>query len=130
MPLPVTVSNDSGKPLYQQIKEQIRELILIGTLPEGMLLPSIRELAADLSCSIITIRRVYQDLESEKLLLTRQGTGTFVAKVDSGERNKYRTTAVEGAFKTAVELGRRVQCPEDEMRGILERLLKETRGKS
>lgn len=127
MPLPVTVSNESGKPMYQQIKEQIRELIVSGTLREGTLLPSIRELSADLSCSSITIRRVYQDLESEKLLITRQGTGTFVAAVDEKDRSKYRTTVVAEAFQTAVGLGRRMQCTENEMRTMVEELLAATR---
>ncbi|WP_235782092.1 GntR family transcriptional regulator [Paenibacillus senegalensis] len=113
--------------MYQQIKEQIRELIVSGTLQEGTLLPSIRELSADLSCSSITIRRVYQDLENEKLLVTRQGTGTFVASVDEGDRSRYRSTAVAEAFKTAVELGRRMQCAEDEMRKMVEDLLLATR---
>lgn len=127
MPLPVAISHESGKPMYQQIKEQIRELIVSGTLREGTMLPSIRELSADLSCSSITIRRVYQDLENEKLLVTRQGTGTFVATVDEGERTRYRNTVVAEAFQAAVELGRRMQCSEEEMRVILEDLITATR---
>ncbi|WP_313960579.1 GntR family transcriptional regulator [Paenibacillus sp. 32O-W] len=126
MRIPVTITNDSGKPLYHQIKEQLRAMILSRHLPEGMLLPSIREFAADLSCSVITIRRVYQDLEQEGLLYTRQGTGTFVARVSEEERERFRNVAVYEAFRQAVETGRQVQCSSDEMRSILDELLQET----
>ncbi|GIP34823.1 GntR family transcriptional regulator [Paenibacillus sp. J2TS4] len=126
MRIPVTISNDSGKPLYHQIKEQLRAMILSGNLPEGILLPSIREFAADLSCSVITIRRVYQDLEQEGLLYTRQGTGTFVAKVGYVQRERFRNAAVYEAFRNAVETGRQVNCTDEEMREILNSLLEET----
>lgn len=111
--------------MYHQITEQLRALIVSGQIEEGRLLPSIREFAADLSCSVITVRRVYQDLEREGLLKTRQGTGTFVAKVGTEERERVRHDAVLEAFRTAVEVGRRVHSTDEEMRETLEQLLKE-----
>jgi GntR family transcriptional regulator len=100
MRMPIHISHDSPEPLYHQIEEQLRALILSGQLLEGTLLPSNREFAADMSCSVITIRRVYQDLENEGLLRTRQGTGTFVAKV--GDRDRFRLETVREAFAAAV----------------------------
>lgn len=125
MKIPIDVSADRAEPMYHQIKEQLRALILSGQLAEGLLLPSIREFAADLACSVITIRRVYQDLEQEGFLRTRQGTGTFVAKVDVSDRELYRRNAVYEALKAAVEVGERIQCTADEMRGMLEELLRD-----
>ncbi|WP_409343212.1 GntR family transcriptional regulator [Paenibacillus sp. MBLB4367] len=125
MKIPIDVSADRAEPMYHQIEEQLRALILSGQLAEGLLLPSIREFAADLSCSVITIRRVYQDLEQEGFLRTRQGTGTFVAKVDVTERERYRRDAVYEALKAAVEVGQRIHCSADEMRDMLEELLRE-----
>ena len=107
--------------MYHQIEVQLRALILSGSLPKGTLLPSIREFAQDLSCSIITIRRVYQDLENEGLLRTRQGTGTFVASVGEAEREQYRTVAVADAFRSAIETAQRVQMTRSET----ERLFRE-----
>lgn len=124
--IPIHVSEDSAQPMYHQIKEQLRALILSGRLSEGMILPSIREFANQLSCSVITIRRVYQDLENEGLLRTKQGTGTFVAKVGTSERERFRRETVHQAFREAVEIGLRMQCTADEMRSILEAVLRQT----
>lgn len=125
--IPIRTNEDSAEPLYFQIEVQLRALILSGQLAEGTLLPSIRELAGDLNCSVITIRRVYQDLENEGLLRTKQGTGTFVAKVGTDDRERYRRDAVVEAFRAAVEAGVRVQCTDDEMRSIFDEVLKAKR---
>ncbi|WP_411348892.1 GntR family transcriptional regulator [Paenibacillus sp. WLX2291] len=88
MRIPVQINENSAEPLYRQVENQLRALIISGQLQEGTLLPSIREFAADLKCSVITIRRVYQDLENEGLLRTRQGTGTFVTGVEEELRTR------------------------------------------
>lgn len=82
--IPIQINENSAEPLYHQIETQLRSLIVSGQIEEGTLLPSIREFAGSLNCSVITVRRVYQDLENEGLLRTRQGTGTFVASVGAG----------------------------------------------
>jgi GntR family transcriptional regulator len=125
MNIPIRVSLDSAVPLYHQIKEQLRALIVSGQLIENSLLPSIRDLAQQLACSVITIKRVYQDLENEGLLRTRQGTGTFVAAVGKIDREQFKYDTVSKAMKEAVRQGRSVNCTSDEMRAILERILTE-----
>jgi len=127
MRIPIQLSASSAEPLYYQIEVQLRALILSGQLPEGTLLPSIRELAHDLSCSIITIRRVYQDLENEGILRTKQGTGTFVASVGEQVRAGYRTDAVLAAFMEAVATGKRVKCTEEELRELFEQALQKAK---
>lgn len=74
----IIISNTSEKPLYEQIKEQIKSAILKGDLENGELLPSIRNLSTDLSVSILTIRRVYDELEKEGFVASKAGKGTFV----------------------------------------------------
>lgn len=122
--MPIQINEQSAEPLYHQIEVQLRALIVSGQLAEGTLLPSIRELAQTLKCSVITIRRVYQDLESEGLLRTKQGTGTFIAKVGEEERSRHRYDGVVEAFETAVDAAVRVQCSEEEMRDIFESVLR------
>ena len=61
----IVISNTSDTPLYQQIKDQIKDAILKEELVEGDPLPSIRTFANDLSVSVLTIRRVYEELEQE-----------------------------------------------------------------
>ncbi len=113
--LPIQINAQSAEPLYHQIEVQLRALIVSGQLEEGTLLPSIRELAQMVKCSVITVKRVYSDLEQEGLLRTRQGTGTYVAEVGQKERDRHRLSAVIEAMEQAVIAGKRVQCSEEEL---------------
>jgi len=76
----IIISNVSDPPIYQQIKNQIKDSILRGELQEGELLPSIRALANDLHVSVLTTRRVYDELEAEGFITTRAGKGSYVAQ--------------------------------------------------
>jgi GntR family transcriptional regulator len=75
----VIISNTSDSPLYQQIKDQIKDAILKGELREGDALPSIRAFANDLKVSVLTVRRVYEELEKEGFVTSQVGIGTFVS---------------------------------------------------
>lgn len=79
----IFISNVSGKALYEQIYDQIKNLILEGTLKEGEPLPTIRGLAKDLRISVITTSRAYADLERDGYIYSVVGKGSFVA-----ERNR------------------------------------------
>ena len=78
----IVISNTSDSPLYQQIKDQIKDAILKEELVEGDPLPSIRAFANDLSVSVLTIRRVYEELEQEGFVTSQVGIGTFVSMMD------------------------------------------------
>lgn len=121
--IPIQVDENRAEPLYAQIEAQLRAMILSGHLEVGMLLPSIREFANQLNCSIITIRRVYQDLEQEGLLRTRQGTGTFIADVRQGEREQYRKQAVDDALQTAIDAAKQMQLSEQQFRESFEQMM-------
>ncbi|MGJ7921668.1 GntR family transcriptional regulator [Neobacillus sp. LXY-4] len=75
----IIIKNISDQPLYQQIKDQIKNAILRQELKEGEKLPSIRSLANDLHVSVLTTKRVYEELEKEGFIVTQVGKGTFVA---------------------------------------------------
>ena len=75
----ILISNTSDSPLYQQIKDQIKDAILKEELVEGDALPSIRAFANDLKVSVLTIRRVYEELEQEGFITSQVGIGTFVS---------------------------------------------------
>ncbi len=68
-----------GRPMYLQIIEQVRRRIAVGDWKAGDVLPSIRQLAADLQVSVITVKRAYLELEREGLILTHHGKGSVVA---------------------------------------------------
>ncbi|MBV1821314.1 GntR family transcriptional regulator [Clostridium cochlearium] len=75
----IIISNSSKEPIYQQIVNQIKNLILSEKLKEGENLPSIRNLAKELSISVITTKRAYDELEKEGFIETTPGKGSFVA---------------------------------------------------
>jgi GntR family transcriptional regulator len=113
--LPIKVDEQRPEPLYHQIESQLRGLILGGQLAEGTSLPSIRELAVSLKCSAITIRRVYQDLEAEGYIRTRQGSGTFVADVGNADRREHRLSRVAEEMERAVDAAWQLGCTEEEV---------------
>jgi GntR family transcriptional regulator len=121
--IPVHLSMDDPEPMYRQIESQLRDFILAGELEPGTRLPSMRALAKDLSCSVITTRRAYEDLEGEGFIRTRQGMGTVVAQIPEEKMSAHRREAVDGAFREAVRAGRRAGLTEEELRGVLEEML-------
>jgi GntR family transcriptional regulator len=77
--LSISISQSSLKPIYRQIEDRVRTLIVAGDLKEGEELPSIRALAQDLRVSVITVKRAYDDLESDGFLTSVQGKGCYVS---------------------------------------------------
>jgi GntR family transcriptional regulator len=89
------LSESSGVPFSQQIRDQIAAAIGTGRLAPGAPLPSIRELAADTLVSVITVKKAYEELEHMGLVYSRQGRGTFVAESGAGAaRDKARVDAL------------------------------------
>ena len=79
----IILSNQSEKPIYLQIKEQLEEQILSGEIPEDTVLPSIRKMAADLLVSVITTTRAYKELEADGFITTVPGKGCIVLPPDN-----------------------------------------------
>lgn len=75
----IIISNSSVEPIYEQIVNQFKKMIITQTLRKGEQLPSIRNLARDLQISVITTKRAYEELEREGFIETVGGKGTFVA---------------------------------------------------
>ena len=121
--LPVYISVDDPKPMYAQVEEQLRDLILAGHLKPETKLPSTRALARDLTCSVITTRRVYEDLEREGFVRTRSGRGTVVAEIPEEKVAAYLREPFEEAVRETVRTGRRAGLSGEEMLRLLEETL-------
>lgn len=76
------------RPFYQQIKDNVRQLVVSGALKKDEKRPSVRDMAASLAINPNTIQRAYRELESEGYIYTLSGKGTFVAEVDHS--NQFR----------------------------------------
>ncbi|MEZ3454327.1 MAG: GntR family transcriptional regulator [Oscillospiraceae bacterium] len=110
------------KPMYEQVKDGIKEAILSGELKAHQLMPSVRQLAADLNVSMITTKRAYSDLERDGLIYTVAGKGTFVKTEDIGMlQEKHIGEVMEQFIRQAEELKRLgvpIERPEEELKKI------------
>lgn len=87
---------NDAQPIFVQIRQQLIEMILKGTIPEGEALPSIRQIAMDLSVNPLTVTKAYQSLVDLGVVDKRRGLGMFVAedaraKLLAHEREKFLT---------------------------------------
>lgn len=76
----IIIDQRSRTPVYEQIKEQILNLINTGALKTDDKLPSVRQLASDLDLNVNTVKRAYQELETERVTYSLAGKGVFVSK--------------------------------------------------
>lgn len=121
----IIISNTSDPPIYQQIKNQIKEAILHGELEEGEMLPSIRALASDLRVSVLTTRRVYDELESEGFITTKAGKGSFVAKENFELLLESKRHMVEVKLTEAWETARLLGISKSELYAMMDLLFEE-----
>ena len=75
----IQINYHDSRPIYEKVKDSLRQLILSGALPEGDRLPSVRELAVSLTINPNTIQRAYRELEQEGYIVSVPGKGSFVA---------------------------------------------------
>ncbi|MBP1560532.1 MAG: GntR family transcriptional regulator [Oscillospiraceae bacterium] len=108
------------KPMYEQVKDGIKEAIMNGELKAHELMPSVRQLAADLNVSMITTKRAYADLEREGLIYTVAGKGTFVKLEDvSMIQEKHINEALE-LFRKQAEVLKKLGVPVERLDDELE----------
>jgi GntR family transcriptional regulator len=100
----ITLSQSDPRALYLQVIEQIQRRVAVGNLPPGTELPSIRQLAADLSVSVITIKRAYLELERDGTITTRQGKGSIVSDTP-GLSTSIAERELESHLNDAAQLG-------------------------
>ena len=117
----INISQTDARPMYLQILEQIRARVAAGDWPAGKELPSIRALAAALNVSVITIKRAYLDLESEGVIVTRHGKGSFVADVN-GLAGELREAQLDEHLAEAAEIGRQLGLTEEDLAARLRRV--------
>lgn len=123
--LNIIISNISDKPLYEQIKEQIKSAILKGDLKNGELLPSIRNFSTDLSVSILTIRRVYDELEKEGFVASKAGKGTFVLAGNKDLIEDTKRVLIEEKLIDLISLANNLNIDIDQLHEMLDIVHKE-----
>jgi GntR family transcriptional regulator len=117
----INISQTDARPMYLQIMEQIRARIAAGDWPPGKELPSIRALAAGLAVSVITVKRAYLDLESEGVIVTRHGKGSFVADVN-GLAAELQESKLDEHLAAAAGIARGLGLTDEELAARLRRI--------
>ncbi|QHQ82230.1 GntR family transcriptional regulator [Bacillus subtilis] len=111
--------------MYEQIKNQIKSMILTGELAEGTALPSIRNLAKDLQISVITTKRAYEELEKAGFIYSIVGKGSFVAEQNLEVMKEKKLKVIEEQLGAVVTNGKELGLSFDELQQLLKFLYEE-----
>lgn len=112
------------RPLYEQIKDKIKLLIINGVLHTDEKIPSVRELAQQLTINPNTIQRAYRDLESEGYIYSIRAKGSFVAPSENVE-SKVKMKALETEFSDMVRKARFLGVEKQELFDKIDEIFKE-----
>lgn len=91
------IDPESGVPIYMQIVDRVKEMVVGGRLRPGQQLPTIRQLATDLRINYNTVGRAYVILDQEGVISTQQGRGTYIAsRLDEAQIRRMRLDKLRG----------------------------------
>ena len=121
----VLISNTSDIPLYQQIKDQIKDAVLREELAGGDALPSIRAFANDLKVSVLTIRRVYEQFEQEGFVSSQVGVGTFVSTSNPELLRDSKRRLVEKKMLDMIQTAKSLRISKEELNAMMDILYEE-----
>ena len=119
----ININYRDPRPIYEQVKDNFRQLIISGALPPDEKMPSVRELAASLTINPNTIQRAYMQLEQEGLIYPVKGTGNFIA--DSEEVRKLSKASYTKELKAMIQKGKAMGMNEEELIYIIGECYKE-----
>lgn len=102
----ILISNQTIKPIYEQITSQIKQAIMSGELKSGDPLRSMRALAKDLHISVITTQKAYEDLQRDGFIKSAAGRGTFVSAQNQDFMREEQLRKAEEKLQEAAEIGR------------------------
>lgn len=121
----ILISNSSKEPIYEQITNQVKALILAGELQEGTALPSIRQLAKDLQISVITTKRAYEELEKAGFIYSIVGKGSFVAEQNLEVIREKKLKVIEEQLSAVITNSREIGLSLEELQQLLKLLYEE-----
>ena len=110
-------------PIYEQIVDQIKMLIRNGELKENDNLPSVRTLSKELKISALTVKKAYDNLESEGFTVTVHGKGTYVAATNTGLLLEEQKKELEADLEQAIQKGRRCGISDEDIKSLFELIL-------
>ena len=119
----IIINTSSMVPIYEQIVDQIKILIRNKELKENDILPSVRSLAKELKISALTVKKAYDNLESEGFTITVHGKGTYVAATNTELLLEEQKKELEADLEQAIQKGRRCGIRDEEIKELFELIL-------
>ncbi len=119
------ISNISGVPIYEHIKQQIKSAIMSGDLKKDETLPSLRTLSKELKISVLTVTRAYTELEQEGFVKNIQGRGCFVLGQGSELLREQLICKIENNLLEAINTARVANISKEELHNLLNFLMEE-----
>lgn len=111
----IIISNNSKKPIYEQISEEIVKAIMNGEINGGDSLPSMRKLAQELQVSVITTKRAYEELESKGFIHSMVGKGSFVSEQNIEILRERKKKNIEDQLASIASVCKNLDIPLEEL---------------
>lgn len=115
----IVISNNTGKPIYEQITTQVKALIISGELKAGDAIPSMRALAKSIHVSVITVQRAYEELQRDGFIETTVGRGSFVSAQNKEFYQEEQQRIAEEHLQIAAEIGRANRISLEKLKELL-----------
>lgn len=119
----IIINTSSMVPIYEQIVDQIKTHIRNGELKENDNLPSVRALSKELRISALTVKKAYDNLESEGFTVTVHGKGTYVAAVNTELLLEEQKKELEADLEQAIQKGRRCGISDEDIKSLFDLIL-------
>lgn len=121
----IIINGSSMVPIYEQIIDQIKKMIINGELLENDILPSVRSLSKELKISALTVKKAYDNLEEEGFTITVHGKGTYVRATNRELLKEEQKKEIETDLEMAIQKGKRYGLNNDEIRELVELILED-----
>ena len=121
----IIISNNSSVPIYEQIKNAIKEAIFSNELKEEEMLPSVRNLANELKISFLTVKKAYDELEKEGFIKTVQGKGSFVAPKNLELIKEEKLKEIQDYIEKIYNVSKIANISKDEIKELFKMIFEE-----
>lgn len=121
----IIISNNNNKPIYEQITDQVKAMVMRGELQHGEAIPSMRALAKTLHVSVITVQKAYEQLQREGFIETTVGRGSFISANSKDFYQEEQQKIIEEHLQEAVATAKRSNISLDTLTELLHLFYKE-----
>lgn len=111
----ITINNKSKQPIYEQIKNQIKEGIIKNNIDEKTPLPSIRKLSKDIETSVMTVKKAYDELLEEGFIITISGKGSYINKNSIKKVRNEKINEIEQLLSKAIDIAKNINITKEEL---------------